>query len=158
MADLNTLRTHRNICGRFVLSMFVVSWLGVSFQPCLMAMESGAEMDMESGHSTHVTGAGEMASAGAGCGHCPPAACEAIGSCVIEISPICQPDVQCSQDNRRTKPALRDAPSDLPAGIVPASVTAALACHDIVPRGINVFACVPGYRPPLNLLNCVFLI
>ena len=51
---MNPLRTYRNSWGRFVLSMFVVSWLSVSLQPCLMAMETGSAMDMESGHSSHV--------------------------------------------------------------------------------------------------------
>jgi hypothetical protein len=66
--------------------------------------------------------------------------------------------VQCSQDNRRTKLNLKDAPSDLTPGIVPATVAVPLAGHKLVPPGIGFAACVPGYLPPLNLLHCVFLI
>lgn len=158
MADLNTLRTYRHTWGRFVLSVFVVSWLGVSLQPCLMAMESGAAMDMDSGHSAHVMHDGETSDAGADCSHCPPAACQAVDSCGVAMSSSCQPDVQCSQDKRRVKVVLEDAPPDLPPGIVPPIVAAPLDAHRTVPPGIGLVACVPGYQPPLNLLNCVFLI
>jgi hypothetical protein len=74
------------------------------------------------------------------------------------MSSGCRPDVQCSQDNRRTKLNLKDAPSDLTPGIVPATVAVPLAGHKLVPPGIGFAACVPGYLPPLNLLHCVFLI
>lgn len=160
MLDLNTLRTHRNAWGRFVLSVFVVSWLSVSLQPCLMAMESGATMTMESGHAAHAMHDGEMTSADADgdCGHCPPAACEVDMSCDVEMSSECQTDVQCSLDSRRDKFKSEDAQDDLPPGIATTIVATPFADHKIVLPGIRVEAYVPGYQPPLNIFHCVYLI
>ena len=162
MADLNTLRAHGHTWGRFVLSLFVVSWLSVSLQPCLMAMESEADaaMTMESGHSAHASHSADAASPDADedCGHCPPAACEVAMSCDVEMSSECQPDVQCSLDGRRAKLTLKDAQFDIPLGIAPAIADASFADHKILLPGIRVVATAPGYQPPLNLLNCVYLI
>ena len=161
MADLNTFRSHRHAWGRMILSLFVVSWLSVSLQPCLMAMESdaGAAVAMESGHSAHAMHAVDAASpdADADCGHCPPVACEADMSCDVEMSAECQTDVQCSLDNRRDKLLLNDAQFDIPVSITSAN-DHQLADHKIVSPGIRVVAYAPGYQPPLNLLNCIYLI
>ncbi len=164
MADLNTLRTHGHTWGRFVLSLFVVSWLSVSLQPCLMAMESDAGADMamamESGHSAHAAHAVDAASpdTDADCGHCPPVACEVAMSCDVEMSVECQTDVQCSLDNRRDKLLLNDAQFDIPVSITSAIADDQLADHKIAAPGIRVLAYAPGYQPLLNLLNCVYLI
>ena len=162
MADLNTFRSHRHAWGRMILSLFVVSWLSVSLQPCLMAMESdaGADMAMESGHSAHATHAVDAASpdTDAECGHCPPVACEVAMSCDVEMSVECQTDVQCSLDNRRDKLLLNDAQFDIPVSIPSAIADDQFADHKIVSPGIRVVAIAPGYQPPLNLLNCVYLI
>lgn len=160
MADLNTLRTHRLGWGRFVLSLFVVSWLSVSLQPCLMAMESGAEMAMESVQSAHAAHGADTASpdTGADCDHCPPAACVVDMSCNVEMSSECQPEVQCSLDSRRAKTILKDVQYDFPPGIAANIATAPLADHSILLPGIRAVAPAPGHQPPLNLLNCVFLI
>ena len=159
MADLNTLRTNRHTWGRFVLSLFVVSWLSVSLQPCLMAMESVADapMAMESGHSAH-TAVEDSLDADADCGHCPPAACEVAMSCDVEMSSECQPDVRCSLDSRRTKLILKDVQYDLQPEIAATIATTTFAGHKTVPSGMRVTAYVPGYQPPLNLLNCIYLI
>jgi len=164
LADLNTLRTHGHTWGRFVLSLFVVSWLSVSLQPCLMAMESDAgaptAIAMESGHSAHAGHAVDAAGADADadCGHCPPVACEEVMSCDVEMSAECQTDVQCSLDNRRDKLLLNDAQFDIPVSITSAIADDQFADHKIVSPGIRVVAIAPGYQPPLNLLNCVYLI
>ena len=159
MADLNTFRSHRHAWGRMILSVFVVSWLSVSLQPCLMAMESDDAMAMEAGHSAHAVHDEHAMSPDAetNCGHCPPAACEAAMSCDVQMSSECQTDVQCSLDSRRVKLLLKDAQYEAPPGIV---ATAALpfSDHKIVPSCTRVAAHAPGYQPPLNLLNCVYLI
>jgi hypothetical protein len=159
LADLNTFRSHRHAWGRLILSLFVVSWLSVSLQPCLMAMESddGAAMDMESAHAGHAVDAASP-DADADFGHCPPAACEAAMSCDVEMSAECQIDVQCSLDNRRDKLLLNDAQFDIPVSITSAIADDQFPDHKIVSPGIRVVATAPGYRPPLNLLNCVYLI
>ena len=160
MADLNTLRTHRHTWGRFVLSVFVVSWLSVLSQPCLMAMAAEAGLTEDSGHSTHVMHDEDMASQGAeaGCGHCSPAACESAGNFDEGMSAGCQLDVQYSLDSRRSKLVYKDSQNDPPAGIVPTIAAPAIANQEIEPPSISFVSCIPGYRRPLNLLNCVYLI
>jgi len=160
LADLNTLRTHRHTWGRFVLSVFVVSWLSVSAQPCLMAMEAGAGLAEDSGHSAHVMHDQDMASQGAeaGCGHCSPAACESAGFFDEGMSAGCQQNVQYSLDSRRSKLVYKDSQNDPPAGIAPTNVAPAISSREIVPSGVSFESCNPGYRRPLNLLNCVYLI
>jgi hypothetical protein len=142
--------------------LFVVSWLCVSLQPCLMAMEPGADapMAMASGHSAHSSHAVDEASpdADADCGHCPPAACEVAMSCDVKMSSECQPDVQCSLDSRRAKLILEDVQYDLQPDIAATIAATTFAGHEIVPPGVRVTAYVPGLQPPLNLLNCIYLI
>ena len=123
-----------------------------------MAMESGAEMDMGSGHAAHAMHAGETAGTDADCGHCPPAACQDVESCIVEMSSGCQPDEPRIQDSRRAKLTLKDAPPDLPGSIAPAVIAVPFTDHRTVPSVIAYVAYEPGYQPPLNLLNCIFLI
>lgn len=127
-----------------------------------MAMEMAPDqaMTMETGHSdhaAHTTSPGDMHT-DADCEHCPPAVCETAGSCDVAMSPECQPDVQSSLDSRRTKPAIKDAQFDLPVGVAAAVAVSVIADHRIEPPGVDVASRVPGAQPPLNLLNCVFLI
>lgn len=125
-----------------------------------MAMESGAEMAMQSGHGAHAGHGADTASpdTGADCDHCPPAACVVDMSCNVEMSSECQPEVQCSLDSRRDKTILKDVQHDFPPGIAANIATAPFAVHSILLPGIRAVAHAPGYRPPLNLLNCVYLI
>ena len=131
-----------------------------------MAMESGAAapLAMASGHSAHSSHAADNTSsdAAADCGHCPPAACESAMSCDVEMSSECQPDVQCSLDSRRAKLILKDVQYDLQPDIVATLATTiganTFAGRKTVLPGIRVTAYVPGLQPPLNLLNCTFLI
>ena len=160
LADLNTLRTHRHTWGRFVLSLFVVSWLSVWSQPCLMAMEAGAGLTEESGHSAHVMHDEDSDSQGAdaGCGHCSPAACESAGFFDEGMSAGCQPDVQYSLDSRRSKLVYKDSQYDPPAGIAPSIAAPAIANQEIISSSVSFVSRIPGSRRPLNLLNCVYLI
>jgi hypothetical protein len=160
LLDLNTFRSHGHAWGRMILSVFVVSWLSVSLQPCLMAMESDDAMAMQTGHSAHAVHDEHAMSPGAetDCGHCPPAACEVEMSCDVEMSSECQTDVQCSLDSRRVKFLLKDAQYDPLPGIVAIAATPPFSEHRILPSPTRVAAYAPGYQLPLNLLNCVYLI
>ena len=163
LADLSTLRRRRNTWGRTILSVFVLSWLSVAVQPCLMAMESGAGKHVDSSHSAHVvhdahTVNPDNAEAGLDCDHCPPAACESAASWDIAMSSACQPDVQSSPNNRRTECSLQDAPTEPPNDIIQVVDVAAFAEARKLPIGVELVSFVPGYQPPLNLLNCVYLI
>lgn len=127
-----------------------------------MAMESAADasMAMASGHAGHSSHAADEASpdADADCGHCPPAACEVAMSCDVEMSPGCQPDVQCSLDSRRAKLIIKDVKYDLQPDIAATIATITFTGYKTAPPGIHVTAYVPGYQPSLNLLNCIYLI
>ena len=162
MADLNTIRTHRNTWGRLILSVFVVSWMSVLLQPCLMAMESAEATTpvMESGYIDHAMHHGDTATQGAvaDCDHCPPPACAAAMSCGAEMSSACQPDVQCSLDSRRDKLVLKDVQFDLQPGIAPTVAATPFADQFFALPDIRVAAFKPGYQSPLHLLNCVYLI
>ena len=160
MADLNTLRTHRHTWGRFVLSVFAVTWLSVWSQSCLMAMEVRTGLAKESGHSAHVMHDEDMASqdADGGCDHCPPTACVLAESCDVGMSAGCQPDVQYSLESRRIKLVYKDIQNDPPVDIAPNIAASAIADQEIIPPSASFVSCIPGYRRPLNLLNCVFLI
>jgi hypothetical protein len=161
LADLNTLRKRTNTWGQLMLSVLLLSWLSVSLQPCLMAMEHAPDMAMESGHSehaTHVEDATDLVSLDADCGHCPPVNCKSIDSGDVVISPECQPDSYFSLDSRRVKYNLKNAQFDLPASIAPPVTVPAISANKSMPSVVDLFSAVPGNRPPLNLLNCVYLI
>ena len=125
-----------------------------------MAMDEGAGMTEESGHSADVMHDEDMASQGAeaGCEHCLPAACELAGIFDEGMSAGCQPNVQYSLDSRRSKLVYKDSQNDPPAGIAPTIAAPAIASQEIIPSGVSFESCIPGYRRPLNLLNCVYLI
>ena len=122
-----------------------------------MESNAGVDMAMESGHATHSMDHGDVTPSDddADCGHCPPAACDAVASCDIEMLSGCRPDVDCSLDSRRAKPILKDAQFDIPLGIAAPIAMSPFANHKIVPPGNFSVACLPVNQPPLNLLNCV---
>ncbi len=159
---MNTMRTYRHTWGRLILSVFVLSWMSVLSLPCVMAMESnaGVNMAMESGHAAHAMNHGDATTpdVDTDCGHCPPAACEAVTSCDVEMSSGCQRDVECSLDSRRAKLILKDAQYDIPMGIAAPIAMSPFVNHKIVAPGNFSVACLPGNQSPLNLLNCVYLI
>jgi hypothetical protein len=125
-----------------------------------MAMVAAAGSTEDSDHSAHVMHDKNTASQGAdaGCGHCSPAACESAGFFDEGMSSGCQPDVQYSFDSRRSKLVYKDSQNDPPVGIAPTIVAPAISRQEIVPPGVSFESCNPGYRRPLNLLNCVYLI
>ena len=125
-----------------------------------MAMGAPAGLVKESGHSAHVMHDEDMASqdADAGCGHCPPAARVSAESCDVRMSAGCQPAVQYSLDSRRIKLVYNDTQNDPPVGIAPTIAASAIADQEKVQPSVSFVSCTPGYRRPLNLLNCVYLI
>lgn len=129
-----------------------------------MAMESDSgiamTVAMDSGHSAHAMHDRDMASEAAAtdCEHCPPVYCETAASCSAGISAGCQTDVKFGLDSRRVKLLLEDAQFDVPATCGPTIGVPAIADHDSMPSDIGFASRLPGYHPPLNLLNCVYLI
>jgi hypothetical protein len=125
-----------------------------------MAMEAGAGLAADSGHFAHAIHDEDMASQGAdtGCGHCSPATCESAGFFDEGMSAGCQPDVQYSFDSRRSKLVYKDSQNDPPVGIAPTIAAPTTSSQEIIPPGVSFESGIPGYRRPLNLLNCVYLI
>ncbi len=125
-----------------------------------MAMDAGGGMAMESGHSAHVMHDEDSASQGAdaGCGHCSPAACESAGFFDEGMSAGCQPDVQYGLESRRSKLVYQDSQNDPPVAIAPTIAAPAIANQEIIPPSASFASGISGYRRPLNLLNCVYLI
>ena len=74
------------------------------------------------------------------------------------MSSICEPNVQFVPDGRRDNFTPKDAPQDLPASVAPAINSYSFASHEWMPPGIRIESFLPGYQPPLNLLNCIYLI
>ena len=125
-----------------------------------MAMEAGAGLAKESGHAAHVMHDEHMASPDAdeGCGHCPPTARALAESCDVRMSAGCEPAVQYSLDSRRIKLVYYDTQYDPPVGIAPTIAASAIADQEIKQPSVSFLFCTPGYRRPLNILNCVYLI
>ncbi len=74
------------------------------------------------------------------------------------MSAGCQPDVQYSLESRRIKLVYKDIQNDPPVGIAPTIAASAIADQKIIPPSAGFVSGIPGYRRPLNLLNCVYLI
>ena len=147
-----TATNHRkiNALGRFILSVFVVTWLNLAAQPCLMAMELAPEPEpatAQSAHSSH--------SDGHDCGHCPGAVNHDYHACASSAASTCGATPDYNYDARNQLLKLKD-------------ISTYVAIADPVPRlefdlrnePVQSSHCAdlswPG-EPPLNLRYCVFL-
>ena len=74
------------------------------------------------------------------------------------MSSVCDPNVQLAPDGRRVILTLKDSPQDLPFSVAPAINSFSYANHEWTPPGIKIESFLPGYQPPLNLLNCIYLV
>jgi len=140
-----------NALGRFILSVFVVAWLNLAVQPCLMAMELAPEPatahSAQSAHSSH--------SDRHDCGHCPGAVNHDYQACASSAASTCGTTPDYNYDARNQLPKLKD-------------ISTYVAIADPVPRlefdlrnePVQSPRCAdlswPG-EPPLNLRYCVFL-
>ena len=139
-----------NALGRFILSVFVVAWLNLAAQPCLMAMELAPEPEPATAHSAHASHAD-----GHDCGHCPGAVNHDYQACASSAASTCGVTPDYNYDARNQLLKLKD-------------ISTYVAIADPVPRlefdlrnePVQSFRCAelswPG-EPPLNLRYCVFL-
>ncbi len=139
-----------NALGRFVLSVFVVAWLNLAVQPCLMAMELAPEPEAATAHSAHASHSDSH-----DCDHCPPAIDHKHQTCASCAASVCESTPDSNYDARNQLPKLKD-------------ISTYVAIADPVPRlesglrnePVQSFRCAelswPG-EPPLNLRYCVFL-
>lgn len=96
---------------RAVLSLVVLSWAGVSAQPCLMAMEMGQESPAisEQHHEMHGSHDSDQ-HAEQPCDHCPPDAGAKLQGCAVGMNADCGDVVEYSAESRKSefKPKFAD--------------------------------------------------
>lgn len=145
--------TQENGHGRWLLGAFVVAWLNLAVQPCLMAMEAGGDPANDAIHVTHSDHASH--SSDHGCDHCPPASHDHVTPCATSLSAGCSSVTQGSNDGRNG-PA---KPKDLPASAAiaePAPPIDFIVSSESPPAPDRV-ALKFTSEPPLNIQYCVFL-
>ena len=150
MKQVTTNRHKINALGCFILSVFVVAWLNLAAQPCLMAMELAPEPEPATAHSAHASH-----SDGHDCGHCPGAVNHDYQACASSSASTCGVTPDYNYDARNQLPKLKD-------------ISTYVAIAEPVPRlefdlrnePVQSSPCAdlswPG-EPPLNLRYCVFL-
>jgi hypothetical protein len=150
-------RLQTSAWGRFVLSMFVLAWLNIATQPCLMAMEMAPESSLAaeqvaySGHAEHMSDA----TASTDCGHCPPTIEHQEILCETGSASDCEIFPGYNVDGRQIKQQLKD---------VSTLLTVPTTEHVLeFPTPEALFAPQNNKRlkfagdPPLSILHCVFL-
>jgi hypothetical protein len=145
-----------NALGRFILSVFVVAWLNLAVQPCLMATELAPEPEPATAHSVHsAQSAHSSHSDGHDCGHCPGAVNHDHQACASSAASTCGATPDYNYDARNQLLKLKD-------------ISTYVAIADPVPRlefdlrnePVQSSRCADlswPDEPPLNLRYCVFL-
>jgi len=134
---LTTLRKRKNRGARAALGGFVVVWLSMMLQPCLMGMELSSDHD---------------------CPHCPPQTAEhPCDTARDSISEKCSFVDGYDYDGRLSSFKHSDISDQLPAIVsrLPLSALASPPKHTLWYRNHYQYS---AHGPPLNLLNCTFLI
>ena len=143
MNYLASIRQQQQSWGRRALGLFAIVWLNLVLQPCAMALQSDVD-----------------------CLHCPPAQMvEHTGvhgemnhdvPCTDSMSD-CAIAEDLNHDGRSGQFKLKDAPADTPIAIAPHELAVPFrqpADAALRPRYALLHA---GARPPLYILNCVYL-
>ncbi|MCH8895652.1 MAG: hypothetical protein IH927_05255 [Proteobacteria bacterium] len=138
--------------ARRVLGLFVVAWLNLALLPCAMALGEMQESGCPHGAPAVSGEIPPLGADGSNDMHAGDASC-----CEVETSRCAFLD-DYKYDGRTVQIKVKDAPGDLPVGIVPAVV--AIPVTDSVPASLDFrdVSLRPGNRLPLNLLYCVYLI
>jgi len=143
--------------GRFALSMFVLAWLNIATQPCLMAMEMVPDAPLAPAHAVHSEHVKHMADASTSsdCGHCPPAIEHQEILCETGSASDCELFPGYNVDGRHFKPQLKDVFPPLALSTIQSTPVCSLA--------VTPFSAHDNKRlkfagdPPLNIRHCVFL-
>lgn len=152
---LSTIRRKQTPWARRVLGLFAVVWLNMALQPCAMAfgdMQQRDCMHCPPGHSM------EMSSTDTHMSHAGGSTENTPDNAFCETGPF-----QCGLlddykfDGRSVQVKVKNAPSDVPIGIVQAVVSTPVLNNLPAPCSRVDIAFQPGDQPPLNLLYCVYL-
>ena len=150
-------RLQTNAWGRFVLSMFVLAWLNIATQPCLMAMEMVPDAPLAPAHAVHPEHAEHMADASASsdCDHCPPASDHQEILCETGSASDCELFPGYNVDGRHFKPQPKD--------VFPLLALSTIQSTPVCSLPVTLFPPYDNKRlkfagdPPLNIRHCVFL-
>lgn len=143
--------------GRFVLGMFVVAWLNIATQPCLMAMETAPDAPMAAEHAAH-SGHVELqanTTDADDCSHCPADNGHQEALCSTASASGCEVFPGYSVDGRQLELKFKDISPPL----------SLIQIDDVLDfrRPVSVFLPPDTRRlkfagdPPLNIRHCVFL-
>ncbi|GBF31789.1 hypothetical protein MnTg04_01756 [bacterium MnTg04] len=134
------------------MGLFVVAWLNLALLPCAMALGEMQESGCPHGAPAVSGEIPPLGADGSNDMHAGDASC-----CEVETSRCAFLD-DYNYDGRTVQIKAKDAPGDLPVGIVPAIV--AIPVMDSVPVSPDFgdVSLRPGHRLPLNLLYCIYLI
>jgi len=130
---LAAIRSRKNTWGRRVLATYVVAWMAIVLQPCVVAGE--IEHD---------------------CPHCPPELSQESHHQEMKASSDCEIGGQQTLESTSQQFKLKDAAGWVPVALVhmPYDFGAGTTAHQPFARPSAFFA--PG-GPPLNVLHCVYL-
>lgn len=148
---LTTIRQKPDPWTRRVFSLFVVLWLNMALQPCVMAFGDANDH---------------------GCPGCPLPSTEDISShsaneagdsdlnasmCAVGTSECALVD-DINYSGRAISVSAEDAPGDMPVGIASSVDVNSPAEYSFARPGVGDTSFLPGASPPLHILYCVYLI
>jgi len=153
VSNIGHKRRRHDKRGRFVLSMFVLAWLNLAVQPCLMAMESAPEPVVASAQSIHADHANH--SPDHDCDHCPPLLNGHAKVCVSATASNCDSTSSYNYDGRNGHSKLKDVPTF--AAIAEIAMPDEFTIPDSSPPPLDCTALDYPIEPPLSIRFCVFL-
>lgn len=153
LKSLASKRAQVTARGRFLLALFVVAWVNLAVQPCLMAMESVPESVVVSGQSAHTEHASH--SPDHNCDHCPPASSDHAKVCASAAASDCGSIPDYNYDGRNGLSKLEDIPAYVAIAEIAVPVEFTIPTSSPLPAN----CAAPNYpiEPPLNVRFCVFL-
>mgnify|MGYP001812848225 FL=1 len=159
MIGISAIRSKMKTRGRLVLSVFVIAWMNVTLQPCLMAMElspsdsasisASSEHDGHQGHSANVADHEDQA-----CPHCPSSTSHDSNTCAATLTD-CDILPEAKPGERILKVDLDDAFGDVHANYQDYGLNRAPPEMLVVSPNSLKPTFIVG--PSINILNCVFL-
>ena len=159
MIGISAIRSKMKTRGRLVLSVFVIAWMNVTLQPCLMAMElspsdsasisASSEHDGHQGHSANVADHEDQA-----CPHCPSSTSHDSNTCAATLTD-CDILPEAKPGERILKVDLDDAFGDVHANYQYYGLNRAPPEMLVVSPNSLKPTFIVG--PSINIRNCVFL-
>jgi len=146
-------RTAETSRGRILLGVFVLAWLNLAAQPCLMAMEVAPDAIVDSVHAVHTDHA--IHAADHDCDHCPPTIGSHAKACVSVAASDCSSAPDYYYDGRNGLSKLKDVPTFV--AIAEFAVPVEFTILTPSPLPLDCAAIDHPGEPPLNIRFCVFL-